>query len=183
MHAMSSKGNNLQVLATLLMLIILPAVPTTAKSQESSGKLVRVEYDSNKDFTSITLSPFVLASRKFEELRLGAITGFAGKTRVRPKEVALVFVSLSTSDMNKYVSTRKLTVTLDGERLAVGETQHSKQTQNGFFVETMPITIPMDLFLRISQAHEVTMKLGFTEIKFTPEHLQILRIAASYMTE
>jgi hypothetical protein len=47
----------------------------------------------------------------------------------------------------------------------------------------MPITIPMDLFLRISQAREVTMKLGFTEIKLTPEHMQILRIAASYMTE
>jgi hypothetical protein len=183
MQDMSSRGSKLKVLAALLMLTIVPATPTSAKEQEGSGKLVRVEYDSNRDFTSITMVPFVLASRKFEELRLGAITGFAGKTRVKPKEVALVFVSLSTSDMNKYVSTRKLTVTLDGERLAVGETQHSKQSQNGLFIETMPITIPMDLFLRISQAHDVTMKLGFTEIKFRPEHMHILRIAASYMTE
>ena len=172
-----------QLLTAICLLFACSSSPSLVWAQESKGKLIKVEYDSTKDITQITLNPFPLASRKFEELRLGAVAGYPGKVRVKPKEVALIFISLSTSDASKYQAARKLTVTLDGDKLTLGEAQYSKQSQGGLFMETMPITIPMDVFLRMSGSNTVSIKLGFTEVKLTTEQIEILRIAASYMTE
>ena len=152
-------------------------------AQEPGGKKINVEYDAQKDITKITLNPMILVSRKYEELRLGAMTSYQGKLKVEPKEAALIFVSLSAADVSKYESARRLTILADGQQLFVGETQWSKQTQNGVFMESMAAVIPFDIFLRASRAKEVTMKLGLTTVKLSPEHITMLRAAASYMME
>lgn len=159
------------------------AFPATGYPQERKGELVKVEYDQDKDLTQISLNPIIIASRKFEELRLGAVSAYPGKVKTRPKEIALIFLSLSATDANKYESARKLTIVADGERIAIGEAQRTKQAQSGLFIESMMVSIPTDLFLRISWSKEVTLKLGFTEIALSPAHITILRAAASYMTE
>jgi hypothetical protein len=74
-------------------------------------------------------------------------------------------------------------VTADGQRLVLGETRHSKEVQNGLFIESMMIAIPIDDFLRVCRSKQVTMKLGFTEVELSPPQMDILRLAASYMTE
>jgi hypothetical protein len=152
-------------------------------AQETKGQLVKVEYLSDKDVTRITLNPFILVSRKHEELRLGAVAEYPGKTKALPREVALVFLSISATDMSKYESAHNLTVTADGQRLRLGETRVSKQEQNGLFVESMMIAVPMEEFLRICRSKQVTMKLGFTEVELSTPQMEILRLAASYMTE
>lgn len=149
--------------------------------QDNKSEVVRVEYDGDKDLTKITLNPMILVSRKFEELRLGAMTSYRGKVKIQPKEVALIFISLTTADANKYEAARRLTATADGQRLTLGEARWSKQAQNGLFVESMLAVIPFDTFLRISRAKELTMKLGFTEVKLSTDHITMLRAAASYM--
>lgn len=168
-----------------VLLVVLTALlsPPAIRAQETQGELVKVQYDPQKDATQISLNPVILISRKHEELRLGAVTGYPGKTKVTPKEVVLVFVSLTAADVNKYESARKLTVIIGEQRLPLGETKRAKQTQNGVFIETMMIGIPMDLFLRLGRAKAVTLKLGFTEVALTPAQLTILRAAGSYMTE
>jgi hypothetical protein len=170
------------VLFTLLTLTF-GGLPAAGITQDTKGELIKTEYDQQKDITQISLNPIVLASRKFEELRLSAVAAYQGKVKVRPKEIVLIFLSLSATEMNKYESARKLTFIADGHRIALGETQHSKQAQKGLFMESMMITIPTDVFLRVCWSKEVTMKLGFTEIELSPEHITILRAAASYMTE
>jgi hypothetical protein len=171
------------IVVTLSLFLTLVALRSAGEAQETKGQLVKVEYDSNKDITQISLNPFILASRKHEELRLGAIAAYKGKVRVRPAEVTLIFLSLSASDTSKYESARKLTVTADGQHLALGEARYSKQAQNGLFVESLMIAIPIDVFLRVCGSKDVTMKIGFTEIELSPKQIEILRIAASYMTE
>jgi hypothetical protein len=111
------------------------------------------------------------------------VAAYPGKVKTRPAEVNLIFLSLSASDMTKYDAARKLSVTLEGQHLALGEARHSKQTQNGLFVETLTLAVPLDVFLRICKSKEVKLKIGFTEIPLSEQHMEILRIAASYLTE
>lgn len=110
-----------------LSAISLPFLITVSLSpvlaQDTRSDRVTVEYDERNDITRISLNPMILASRKFEELRLGAVASYKGKVKIQPKEVALIFISLSASDENKYETARKLTVLADGERLALGEAQ------------------------------------------------------------
>jgi hypothetical protein len=178
-------------LAIVALTFSLPALisqtfvgfPAARYAQESKGELVKIEYDQKKDLTQISLNPIVLASRKFEELRLGAVASYQGKVKVKPKEIVLIFLSLSANEINKYESARKLTLIADGKRISVGETQHSKQVQQGLFIESMMISIPTELFLRISWSKALTVKLGFTEVELSPVHITALRAAASYMIE
>ncbi len=144
---------------------------------------MRIDYDAQKDQTRISLNPMVLISRKHEELRLGAVTGYPGKVKVAPREVVLVFVSLSGAEVDKYEASRKLTVIIGEQRLPMGEAKHSKQSEGNLFIEKMTISIPMELFLRMGRAKAVTLKLGFTEVPLTAAQLTILRAAGSYMTE
>jgi len=180
---MTNKSAIFFVCTMFAMLVALPLATRAQEAQETKGQLVKVEYDSTKDLTQITLSPFILSSRKHEELRLGAVAAYPGKVRVRPTEVTLVFISLSASDATKYDAARKVSVTVDGQHLTLGEARYSKQTQEGYFVETLMIGMPLDNFLRISGAKEATLKIGFTEVPLSEKQLEILRIAASYMTE
>src|ERR1700752_702372 len=170
-------------LIALLTFIAMNQVTPVSMAQETKQQQVKVEYDATKDQTLISLNPFVLASRKFEELRLGGITGYPGKVKTKPKEVILIFLSLSSSDSNKYETARKLTVTADGQKFLVGEASHGKQSQNNLFIETMTASMQMEDFLRVCKAKQVTMKLGLTEVELTPEHIATLRLAASYMVE
>jgi len=172
-----------EIFLVLALFITPPSLLSVSGAQETKQKLVTVEYDSAKDFTQITLNPFILVSRKQEELRLGAVAAYAGKVKTRPAEVNLIFLSLSTSDMTKYDVARKLSVTVDGQHLVLGEAEHAKQTQNGLFVETLKLAIPLDVFLRICRSKEVKLKVGVTEVPLLEQHMEILRIAASYMTE
>jgi hypothetical protein len=152
-------------------------------STDARGELVSVEYDARQDITKITLNPFVLISRKQEELRMGAITAYQGKTKQTPKEVAVLFLSLSATDSNKYESARKLTFIIDDERIMLGETSRSRQIQNNIFADTMMVKISTEVFIRLSRAKTASIKLGLTEVALTEKHFNVLRVAVSYMTE
>lgn len=171
------------IACSIFLLMLFPSRVMSAPAQESKGELVKVTYDEQKDVTQVSLNPIILISRKHEELRLGAITAYQGKVKVVPREIALVFVSLTSTDSNKYESARKLTVVIDGQRLPIGETKRSKQTQNGLFIETLVVNMATETFLRMGKAKEVSLKLGFTEVALTPANIVTLRAAGSYMTE
>ncbi len=156
---------------------------SSSLNAQTNGQTVKVEYDSNKDITQISLNPFVLASRKLEELRLGAIAGYPGKVKSRPKEVLLMFFSLSSIEQNSYDPARKLSVFVDGNRLDWGETQRTKQAQNGLFIEIMMAKIPVDDFLQVSRAKQVKLRLGLTEVELTSSQIDLLRLMATYLTD
>ena len=161
------------------------AVVSVAQSSvpTPTGQLVKVEYDANKNFTQISLNPIVLASRKLEELRLGALSGYPGKTPSKPKEIILIVLSLSHTDENRYEVARKLTAVADGQRFDWGETRHTKQAENGLFIEMMMANVPMDDFLAVSKAKAVRIKIGLTEVELSSPQINILRLTASYFTE
>ncbi len=167
-----------------LSLLSFSSLPSAAaRAQEGKAQLVKQEYFEKQDVTQITLNPFILASRKFEELRLGAVTSYPGKVKTKPREVALLFVSLSKADTNKYESARMLTIITNEQRYPLGETKRSKQARDSLFIETMAAVIPMDTFVRICWSKEVSIKLGLTEVKLSPDQISLLRAAASYMTQ
>jgi hypothetical protein len=180
-HNAIFKGSRLFV--ALCLLLSIKAVGSSAVlAQETRGPL-KVEYNSQKDLTQITLDPFVLTSRKLEELRLGAVTGYPGKTKSQPKEVALIFLSLSPLESNKYEAARKLTITADGQRIVLGPMQYAKQSQNGLFIESMTTGIPFESFLRVCRSKEVRIKLGFAEVTLSPKQITLLQAFASYATD
>jgi hypothetical protein len=169
--------------ALSLLFFTVVGVSQSPPPTPTVGQPVKVEYDSSKNLTRVSMNPFVLASRKMEELRLGAIAAYPGKTRSKPNEIILIFLSLSHTDENRYDAARKLTVFADGQRLDLGETQRSKQAQNGLFIETMMARVPMDDFLLVSNAKQVKLRLGLTEIELSEPQIKILRLTASYLTE
>jgi len=159
------------------------AVAQTPTPTPSNEQLVKVQYDASKDFTQISLNPIVLASRRMEELRLAATSGYPGKTRSKPTEITLILFSLSHTDENRYGATHKLSAVADGHRFDWGETSHGKQATNGVFLEVMMANIPMDDFLAVSRAKSVKIKIGLAEVELSPEQINILRLTASYFTE
>lgn len=149
----------------------------------TSGQLIKVEYDSGKNVAQVSLNPIVLASRKMEELRLGAVAGYPGRVKSRPTEIILILLSLSRTDDNRYDGACKLTVVADGKRLDWGQTQRTKQTQGGVFIEMMTAKISMDDFLLVSKAKQVKLRLGLTEVELSASQIDVLRLTASYLTE
>ncbi len=176
---------------TLLKYFILTALTLSwvfsldgrSLAQEPKDKLIHLEYNAEKDVSQLTLNPIVIASRKLEELRLGAVAAYKGKAKTRPEAVALVFLSLSKSDVDKYEAARKLTIVADGLRFPLGEAQRSKQAANGLFIETLTISIPIDVFVQIFRSKEVSLKLGITEVELAPAQIVIFQAFGSYATE
>lgn len=168
---------------TLVAAYLVHSLGPAVALAQVSGQLVRTEYDASKDVTQIILNPIIIASRKLEELRLGAVSSYPGKVKAKPKEVALVFLSLSKTDENRYEVARKLVVVADARRFDWGETRRSKQSQDGLFIETMTATIPLDDFVFVSNAKQVKLKLGLTVVDLTAPQIKALRIMASYLTE
>lgn len=152
-------------------------------AQETKDKLIKVEYNAQNDVTQITLNPIIIASRKLEELRLGTVAAYKGKVKTRPEAVALVFLSLSKSDVDKYESARKLTIVADGQRYPLGEAQRSKQVENGLYIETLTISVPIDDFVRIFRSKDVSLKLGVTQVELSSAQLVIFQAFISYATE
>ena len=150
---------------------------------QESTQLIKTGYDAKKDVTQITLNPIILASRKLEELRLGAVTGYPGKVKSKPKDIALVFLSLSKTDENRYESARKLIVVADERRFDWGEMARSKQAKDGLFIETMTTAVPVDDFLFLTSARQVKLRVGLTELELTTDQIKVLRLLASYIAE
>jgi hypothetical protein len=174
-----------RLVPTLMVLfaVVINIGPANRVMAQDAASQIKTEYNSQKDITQITLNPIVLASRKLEQLQLGAVTGYPGKTKTQPREVALIFLSLSPLDTNKYESARKLSITADGEKVFAGPTQYSKQSQNGLFVESLTALIPFDAFLRLCRSKEASIKLGFTEVALSAKQIMLLQAFASYASE
>jgi hypothetical protein len=164
---------------SLFAVLAVAQTPTPTPNEQ----LVKVEYDASKNFTQISLNPIVLASRKLEELRLAATSGYSGKTRSKPTEITLIFFSLSHTDEDRYGATHKLSAVADGHRFDWGETTHAKQASNGLFIEVMMANVPTDDFLAVSKAKAVRIKIGFAEVELSSAQINILRLTASYFTE
>ena len=169
--------------AILSLGLALTGLAPSVCAQQPKVELVKVEYNEQKDLTQITLNPIILASRKHEELRLGAVTSYPGKVKQKPREVALLFISFSRSDTDKYDAARMLTVTTNTQKYPLGETKRTKQAQEGLFIETMAAVVPMDTFVSICWSKEVTIRLGLTDVKLSPDQISLLRAAVSYMTQ
>ena len=167
----------------LACLVLAQSIGSQASLAQESAQLIKTEYDASKDLTQITLNPIILASKKFEELRLGAVTGYPGKVKSKPKEIALVFLSLSKTDENRYEASRKLSVIADEQHFNWGEAQGTKQAQSGLFLETMTASVPIDDFLFITKAKQVKLRLGLTEVELGAEQMSALRLLASYIVE
>lgn len=164
-----------------LFMFSMSARASLAQTPEGQVSPVRIEYDEKSDTTKVMLNPIILVSKKHEELRLAAFSSHQGKAHAPPKEVALVFISLTAAAANKYESARKLTIIADGERFMCGETQRTTQSEKGLFIESLMSVVPFETFVKVARAKEVTVKLGFTEVKLKPEQVMLLREAASFM--
>ena len=159
----------------------MPSLATSAQTSEGQARAFSVEYDEKSDTTKVTLNPIILVSRRHEELRLGAFSAYPGKDRATPKEVALVFISLTSAPSTKYESARQLTIIADGERFKCGQTQRTTQSNKGVFMESLTAVVPFETFVKVARASDVTVKLGITEVKLNPKQVLMLRAAASYM--
>ncbi len=164
-----------------LIMFPISALALPAQTPEGTVRPIRVEYDEKSDTTRVTLNPIILVSRRHEELRLGVFSSHPGKTPTKPKEVALVFISLTAAAANKYESARQLTIIADKERFRFGETQRTTQAEKGLFMESLMTVVPFETFVKVGRAKEVTVKVGITEVKLKPEQVLMLRTAASYM--
>jgi len=170
-------------IVSVACLLLAQSIGSQMSRAQESVQLIKTEYDASKDLTQITLNPIILASKKFEELRLGAVTGYPGKVKSKPKEIALVFLSLSKTDENRYEASRKLSVVADERRFNWGETQRTKQQQNGLFMETMTTLVPIDDFLFIAKAKQLKLRLGLTEVELSAGQMSVLRLLAGYIVE
>lgn len=147
------------------------------KGAASIEQLIEKKYDRFKDETTVKLKPQKIreTAQPKEELSLSVEAKYKGDRPARPREVYMIFDSVSEQSL--YHNDAEVMFIVDGKRIEVGE---------AYTVTTMPIypnsrravlklTAPFNLFSEIVNGEIVEMRLKKTEVTFTPSTIAALR--------
>ncbi len=159
--------------------------------QDKKLKVLRM-FDETKDETTIFVSPGLLALT-LRTLNTGLITQsvkgveksvssanlkvkiiladayykFSGKTVVRPQNISFTFVS--DEGQNKYKDNLNFSVSLGQEIILQGKMEYIQRVINTsntpIYEEVLKMTIPVDVFLRVTKEKNIRFQLGSKNYK------------------
>ena len=146
---------------------------------EDSTSLFQFEtkYDQLKDITTVSLN--LKLNQIAEDLTIGSFFIYSGQNLVTPTNVNLRFVA--KSDDWKYLRNSELVFFVDGKRIELGKMKRNSRLGNGYVLEFLTLTIPLNTFLEIFSGKAVEAKLVTATFKLTEEQLEAFRDYASRM--
>jgi len=174
------------------------AKPQVRKFKHNSK--VESTYDKTKDLTTTYLRPMTVTSAPGsidvqmmgdgkktrtlpgEVLWMTAYFVSPGKAVVKPQTVVLGFRSW-TMDQTKYSNDRTLVIDLDASTINLGPMElverrldpNMEFPDHRYFVESLEMPMPYELFLRITNAGKVKLTLAGTELSLRTEQLEAFR--------
>ncbi|MCI0554515.1 MAG: hypothetical protein L0287_26500 [Anaerolineae bacterium] len=153
------------------------------KRTDSTGQLIERKFDRFKDETTVKLKPQKIReiAKPREELNLSVEATYKGERAVQPKEVVLVFDSVSENYI--YHRESEVAFIIDGKRMNAG----TALQMGGFPAPnlertTLKLTVPFDKFSEITKGKSVELRLGKTEMTLTESALAAMRAFASAIT-
>jgi hypothetical protein len=175
----------------IVPLLLLLAVPFAFHAQDLKSQIktfknsrrFKVVYDKFDDTTLVTVGPFYLDADFMEpDNNFQLAAGFIFNGSGQPKDVSdfnLVFIANGDRDW-KFLENRMLKMIVDGERMSFGEADRSSKIGKNWLgevrlKETLFVSVPKDVFVKLSQARTIEMRLGRKEIKLKDEHTQAFR--------
>ncbi len=173
----------MKILSTIFLLLVW-SMPSAAQDQIE----VKKRYNKSSSVTTIQTVPKRIHGPRVPAggarlngfgLSMMASYTYPGKTPVKPESVTLTFVSTEVSAIFK--EKRDLTITADNEVFRLGRMTY-QAFPLGFSVdEHLTLSIPTDLFMRLSGAGKVHVQLGDDSFDLGPKHLKNLRGLAASM--
>lgn len=168
----------------LVLLLLCPAVFSAQEIEQRAkglrnSKKFSVEYDKFKDETRVAVGPFSISdslqnTRGFLSLRMTIRFYHAGRELKQPADdFALLFRSYSREW--RFLKNHDLFMLVDGERIAVGNSDYDGDVERNGVSEFMLYSLSPDLIRRLAGAKQVEFKVGRVEIKLNEEHLQAIR--------
>ncbi|MGH9840490.1 MAG: hypothetical protein ACREEM_17060 [Blastocatellia bacterium] len=150
------------------------------KRQETTESLIEKKYDRFKDETTIKLKPQKIReiAKPREELSLSAEATHKGERLVRPKEVYLIFDSVSENYL--YHNKAEVVFIVDGKRIEAGEAYLMKAFPTTDLEKvSLKLTVPFDRFSEVANGKSVELRLRKTEVALTGTTLAAIRAFAS----
>jgi hypothetical protein len=153
------------------------------KGKGTNESLIEKKYDRFKDETTVKLKPQKIReiAKPREELSLSVEATHKGERAAQPKEVVLVFDSVSENYI--YHRESEVAFIIDGKRMNAG----TALQMGGFPTPnleraTLKLTLPFDKFSEIAKSKSVELRLGKTEMTLTESALAAMRAFASAIT-
>jgi len=171
------------VVCVCLMGVGMTGGMTQEKRQEIAEQLIEKKYDRFKDETTIKLKPQKLReiAKPREELSLSVEATHKGERLVRPKEVMLIFNSVSENYI--YHDEADVFFIIDGKRIEAGAAYAKDDLLSPNLIKkTLTATVPLETFLAIANGKAVEMKLGRAELRLSDNVISALRAFSNAIT-
>lgn len=149
------------------------------KGAASVEQTIEQKYDKFKDETTVKLKPQKIReiAKPREELSLSVEATYKGERPLRPKEVFLIFDSISEKYI--YRDEAEVLFVVDGKRIEAGEAYAVTSFPGVTFEKVaLKLTVPFDRFAEIANGKMIEMRLGKTEVTLTPSTIAAMRAFA-----
>lgn len=147
-------------------------------------KEIETEYDRFKDVTHVRLKYLNIATGLTDRISIVVAYSFKGTTPIVPETISLGFFSYSKEW--RFLKNRSFAVIADGERLDFGEAARIDGSVNGgrygggiTVSEALLVEMPLESFLKIVNAANLQVRLGYYELLLAPDHYEALKDFAS----
>ncbi len=179
------KTHSVPLLIFMVLSCSLQVLSQDPAFPEKDRKVTTV-YDDKTDTTVVRFGPMHLMnfstgsphSYAIEdgELRLSAFFTYKGKNFVKPKSIGLIFLSVNRPANRWELSKqRDLDITADDGQWNIPNVQIvDSKIGNNLFIESLGVSIPCEVFLRIANAKKVKLRLGGRRFDLTKEHFATL---------
>ncbi len=189
----------LRHIARAFLLLSLAATVTAQESvfkqrikKFKNSELFIIKYDKAKDYTGIAVGPFAV-STKGEAFLAGTgmsfIAGFEFKGQVMKDGAERFYIRfVSSSNSWRFLENRNLSALIDGERLALGTTEHVGKvgtrvgglmgglgSGNSYVIEQLIYILTPEVLSKLANGKSVDMQVGTYELKLKKEQQQALR--------
>ncbi len=185
----------------LIACCLLPgAFPVSAQQKSKSKITVLRVYDPAINETVTRISPDL--SETFKEFgkavifpgstpgnqsvgsQMTAYYIFTGKTASRPESVRLMFTAYGTT---KYKTKNDFTIKADGELVLQGKAEYRQRQlvadktpdKDTKYEEALTLVVPLDIFLSLSKAKKVHLKIGPSDFDLNEKQRQSLATLAA----
>lgn len=148
----------------------------------SDGQRYKIHerYDKFKDLTFYATSQMMVKTSR-SALFLQAVFSSPGQSASQPKTVSL-FIDANESTRKRFKFERSLIFLVDGERVNFGDMEWLDSTYipggrytSGTVIDELGISIPWDVFIKISKAKTVEFQVGTVEATLDSTHLTLFK--------
>ena len=183
----------MRIIVTIFLLLgwsVLGTAQSAASSKGQDKVNVYRNYDKSKQLTTtqtetmLIHGPHLHSGGRFQTgsgLTMRAFYSYPGETPVKPESVTLWF--FSSENFDAFKDERDLTIKADDEVFRLGKMDYGHPPDRHSHFESLSMSIPAEVFIRIANAKNVQVRLGEDEFDLNKQQLRNLQGLAAAMIQ